>query len=206
MQRSTFYLQNYQNAQRWFQNNFGSELRNQRIRFFLINNPNATRDDVISVFCNIDCLCELEYPEQDIRQIKKMYLEQRGDFYRCGEIVFVYQYFLLHKNIPNEEQLTEMVRNTIDFERNPEAYHQKDKVFVPTLHLDKLSPIVKDTIVDEICSLCQNEIGYSAFYKLPPCNHIFHATKEACLGNAGIIDWLGSHTQCPNCKTKVVIE
>ncbi len=92
-----------------------------------------------------------------------------------------------------------------EFERDPEGYHEKDKVLVPTLNLDKLSPIVKDTFVSENCSLCQTEIGFHSFYKIPPCNHIFHADTEHCLGESNIITWLSNHKQCPNCKTIVSI-
>lgn len=195
----------YRNAQNWFSQTFGSELRNQKIRQFIIHNSPTSRDEIESLFCIVDCICELPYPENDIVNIKKLYLQKQGTFYRCAELPFVYQYFILHKDIPNEEELIEFVQNTLQFELNPEEFHQKDKVLVPTLNLDKLSPIVKDSYIDSICSLCQNEIGNNSFFKIPPCNHIFHATKEACLGESSILDWLSTNTQCPNCKTKVSI-
>jgi hypothetical protein len=200
------YSRQYKFAQNWFKENFGSELRNHQIRYFIISNPSTTKDEIINCFCNINCVCEISYPEHNIRNIKIKYLENRGDFYKCGEIVFIYEYYILHKTIPTEDQLTDMIRNTVAFETNPEEYHQKDKVHVPTLNLHKLSPIIKDTYVDEVCSLCQNEIGNNAFFKLPPCKHLFHASKEHCLEDSCILDWLQSHTQCPNCKTKVQID
>ena len=195
----------YRNAQAWFLENFGSELRNQKIRYFIMSNSPTTKEEIENIFCQVDCVCELPYPERDIINIKKLYLQSQGTFYRCNELTFVYQYYVLNKTVPTENDLIDFIRNALQFELNPEEYHQKDKVLVPTLNLDKLSPIIKDTYVDSLCSLCQNDIGNHSFFKIPPCNHMFHATKEECLGEYNIIDWLSSHTQCPNCKIKVSI-
>ena len=142
---------------------------------------------------------------EHIIDIKKQCLRKRGCFYTCFILPFAYQFYILQKQIPTEEELQETIQNMAAFERDPEGYHEKDKVLVPTLNLDKLSPIVKDTFVSENCSLCQTEIGFNSFYKIPPCNHIFHADTEHCLGDSNIITWLSNHKQCPNCKTIVSI-
>jgi hypothetical protein len=183
----------------------GVEPKNTDVLLYLLLNPNATVEQIEKKFCIVSCPCELSYPEKDIIDIKKQCLKKRGDFYGCSLLPFVYQYFVLQKEIPTEDQLEEVVYNIASFERDPEGYHEKDKVLVPTLNLDKLSPIIKDTSVEENCSLCQTEIGNHSFYKIPPCNHLFHAEKEHCLGESNIINWLSSHKQCPNCKTIVSI-
>jgi len=183
----------------------GVEPKNTDVLLYLLFNPNASVEQIERKFCIVSCPCELSYPEQDIIEIKKQCLKKRGDFYGCSVLPFVYQYFVLQKEIPTEDQLEEVIYNMASFQRDPEGYHEKDKVLVPTLNLDKLSPVIKDTFVEENCSLCQTEIGNHAFYKIPPCNQLFHADKENCLGESNIITWLSSHKQCPNCKTIVSI-
>lgn len=196
-------------AEDWYKLNFGValvdwEIFNYIFEYF-ISSKSPTVEDVEKTFCVISCPCELEYDTQYIIEIKKECLRKRGCFYTCQELVFVYEYYYLHRCIPSNEELEEIIKRYAEFTLNPEDFHQKDKIHVPALNLDKLSPIVKDTSVDENCSLCQEQIGTSSFYKLPPCNHIFHANAEKCLGTSTIIDWLSKNNFCPNCKSKVQI-
>jgi len=194
-------------AKRWYRENFQVECKDTEIINYISSQDitTLTTDYVISQFCFVNCICEVNYQDDYICEIKKKCLYTRGRFYTCLQLPLVYEYYLLHKDIPSDEKLTEIIERTYEFERNPEEFHEKDKILVPTLNLDKLSPIVKDTPVDENCSLCQSVISTKPFYKIPPCNHLFHADAEDCLGESTIINWLSNHKQCPNCKTIVQI-
>lgn len=199
-------------AERWYQQTFGTKLQDWDIFNFILlkiedNDENLpTIEELENEFCIISCPCEVEYDPETVINIKKECLRKRGCFYNCMQFLFVYEYYYLNRIIPTDDELQEIIQRYSDFTRDPEEFHQKDKVHVPVLNLDKLSPIVKDTYINENCSLCQEEIGSSSFYKLPPCNHLFHACAEKCLGTSTIMNWLSKNNFCPNCKTKVQIQ
>ena len=194
-------------AKRWYRENFQVDCKDPEIITYIASEDltTLTVEDVINQFCFVNCICEVNYQDDYICDIKKKCLYKRGCFYSCLQLPLVYEYYLLNRDIPTDEQLGEILQRAYEFERNPEEFHAKDKILVPTLNLDKLSPIVKDAPVDENCSLCQSTIGTKPFYKIPPCNHLFHANAEDCLGESTIINWLSNHKQCPNCKTIVQI-
>jgi len=204
---SLFSPEKYRPAKRWYREQFNVDCKDPEILNYIASNntETLTTDDIISQFCFVNCICEVNYDDNNICDIKKKCLYKRGKFYTCLQLPFVYEYYLLYKDIPTDEQLSEIVQRAYEFNRNPEEFHAKDKILVPTLNLDKLSPIVKDRPVDDNCSLCQSDIGTKPFYKIPPCNHLFHANAEDCLGESTIINWLSNHKQCPNCKTIVQI-
>lgn len=203
----TEYIEKYNNAKKWYNDHFNCECTDRNILSFIINNieNSLTIEDIIEVFCFVNCICEIDYPDNHICDIKRKCLYKRGGIFSCTELPLIYEYYLLYKEVPSNEDMLEIQQRLYEFDRNPEEFHQKDKILVPTLNLDKLSPIVKDSPVDENCSLCQSTIHTKPFYKIPPCNHLFHANSEDCLGDSSIINWLSNHKQCPNCKTIVEI-
>jgi len=195
----------------WYFKHFGTRIRDWEIFNYIVlkiqddDSNLPTVKEIEDVFCIISCPCEIEYDPETVINIKKECLRKKGCFYNCMQFLFVYEFYYLNKIIPTDEELQEIIQRYTEFTNDPEEFHQKDKVHVPVLNLDKLYPIVKDTYINENCSLCQEEIGSSSFYKIPPCNHMFHACAEKCLGTSTVINWLSKNNFCPNCKTKVQI-
>jgi hypothetical protein len=205
-----FSMESYLKSMSWFFKNYNCDLYDGTVLKYLQNEFSEGREPIKEQFEEAigspTCMCEFQYDTQILKMVKLDRLSKFGMLYTCEELIFVIQYYTLNKTIPTDEELLEYIRNNIEFENDPEQFHQKDKIHVPTLNLDKLSPIIKDTKVEEYCSLCQEQIGNNAFYKLPNCHHLFHASKEHCLEESCIIDWLSKHKYCPNCKTEVKIE
>lgn len=65
--------------------------------------------------------------------------------------------------------------------------------------LDKLKILSRDSVENDICSICQHDLfseNNNEFVKLPKCSHIFHAF---C-----IIEHLSKYDHhCPNCRISV---
>ncbi len=115
------------------------------------------------------------------------------------------EYYVLHGRIPTEEELEEFIRRVIEYSRNPEEFHQRDKQFVPTLHVDLL-PVEKfvKSNEDKACCICQEDFSEGQeVITLLPCKHQFHNKDEECLEGGCILNWLDKYNYCPMCKTKV---
>jgi len=207
---TTFSFESYSKAMEWFYKNYNIDLFDGLVLSYLQdkfeNNEIPLKEDLENYFSKPTCLCEDQYDPEALKTLKIEYLRRYGTLLSCTELNYAVQFYTLNKSVPTLEELRDYISNILEFDNDPEEFHKKDKIHVPTSNLDKLSPIIKDTSVEEFCSLCQEQIGFNAFYKLPQCNHLFHANKEKCLEDSCIIDWLSKHKFCPNCKTEVKID
>lgn len=172
-----------------------------------IHNVYPTFDEIMIEFYKDRCNCIYTHPPAIIKKVIKQCLLFKGDVPNCELYPLYVEYYTLHSKIPNEEELEEFVRRYIEFTRNPEDFHQKDKEFVPTLNIDKL-PVFNYSTVDkneiECCSICQDDfMSEQKVIQLKPCNHMFHYENKNCLDNGSIINWLEKNNMCPLCKTKI---
>jgi hypothetical protein len=120
-------------------------------------------------------------------------------------IEYIYQYFLLHQQYPDEQELAHFINNIQSFMRNPEEFHAGDKQLVPALGVERI-PRYTNEDKDAICCVCQDEIQVGQLVlKIPSCSHIFHAEGSACLDGSCVLDWLARSNLCPLCKTKVEV-
>ena len=168
-----------------------------------------TLDEIVDEMFTYRCVCLYFLPETDLRLLLKEYVLEKCDIPKCSDCHILIQYFILHKTLPSESQLSEFILRTLNFIQSPEEYHQQDKIRVPTLCIDQL-PIttITPSIVeqDRCCPLCQTDFELDQkIITLLPCNHMFHHTNQDCLENSSIITWLNENNYCPMCKTQVQI-
>ena len=124
----------------------------------------------------------------------------------CTSIMGVYEYIMLEKVCPTDDQYSHFCENVRRMRHEPEDYYEEKRVIVPTENVAHLS-ITDCKNSDQQCGICLQEIPLgTAVYCLPPCCHVFHAEKKACLGNAGIKNWLEKSPKCPNCQGEVEID
>lgn len=116
----------------------------------------------------------------------------------CRETEIVLEYEMLHKKFPCEDEIKEYIKRLREFETDPVQYFNNDKVDRPANFDNSLINYPTDNI-NEICSICFEQINKSPYYKLH-CGHFFHSEKNNCLGEANIVDWLKKNNFCPNCK------
>ena len=148
---------------------------------------------------------DVPFDLNELYEIVQHYLRDDGSLPHHNDLGHVYEYLLLHNDYPNYDQLLEFNRRTVAFFMNPEQYHSHDKMFVPALHVDKI-PRYSNQVEGEVCSICQDYINLGQLaLKLPPCNHVFHASNEDCLGEGSILKWLSENNKCPMCKSKVEV-
>lgn len=102
---------------------------------------------------------------------------------------------------------------------NPEEWYGPGRVaaapgtVAPEVYLASLEAALEDQaraapkgrVYDNECSLCLNSVGAGDVNSLVlPCGHLFHASFDRSTGCAGLIKWLGTHQDCPNCRQNVI--
>ncbi len=154
------------------------------------------------------CACVRNYPNNTVKKVIKQCLLYKGHLPSCELYPQYIEYYILHGRIPNDDELEEFIRRIIEFTRSPDEFHQKDKCFVPALHVDKL-PIEKyvKEEEDKACCICQEDfIQGQDMITLLPCRHQFHNKGDECLEGGSILNWLEKYNFCPLCKVKVSVE
>ena len=151
---------------------------------------------------------------EDLSGIIQHYIPTLGYLPSTTYLDTIFEYFLIHGEYPTPDELNATIRRTMSFFSNSQAYHQSDKVIVPTQHIDRL-PKYSNSNPTAFCGICQDTIQLSQqVIKLTPCGHEFHATASDCLQseedsqpttdeNGSIIKWLNNSNKCPMCKTQV---
>jgi len=171
------------------------------------NETFPSSEQLVEKIFNIRCRCVFFHSETDIKRLILDYISEKADIPNCQEYSTLLEFYILHKRLPTDEELEEYARRTMEFFTNPEDFHQKDKIRVPTLNIDKLPVIQYNGESCSTCSLCQEDFSEKQnVIILQPCNHHFHHDKKDCLETASIITWLEKNNFCPLCKTKVEVK
>jgi len=173
------------------------------------NDEYPVLEEIIDKVYEYRCQCVYLINELNIKNMLKDYISEKGDLPRCREYSYLIEYHIINKKIPSDQELEDFMIRAMEFMVNPEEFHQKDKIHVPALGVDKL-PVCnycKDTCKSTTCSLCQEDFTEEQkIITLLPCKHEFHYNDKECLGNASIKNWLDNNNYCPLCKTKVEIK
>ena len=162
-------------------------------------------DHIIDRLFEIRCSCVMEYPHAYVKKVIKQCILYTGGLPSCELYPKYIEYYVLHRRIPTDEELEEFIRRVIEYSRNPEEFHQKDKEFVPALNVDLL-PIEKylKSEKEQACCICQEDFcEEQEVITLLPCKHQFHNKSEECLEGGSVLTWLEKYNYCPMCKTKV---
>jgi len=166
-----------------------------------------TSDQLVEAVFNMRCQCVYFASESNIKPLILDYISEKADVPNCREYETLLEFHILHKRLPSDEELEDYTRRTADFFINPEDFHQKDKIRIPTLNIDKLPITQYDGGSCSTCSLCQEDfIDKQNVITLQPCNHHFHYDKKDCLDTASIITWIEQNNFCPLCKTKIEVK
>ena len=168
-----------------------------------------TLQEIIDEMFMYRCTCLYFLPENDIRLLLQDYVLQKCDIPKCSDCHLLIHYYILHKQLPSDQELVEFITRIYNFNQNPDEFYQQDKIKVPTLYIDQLpiSTITSNDIQqDRCCPLCQNDFELNqTTITLLPCKHIFHHKNEDCLDNSNIITWLKENNYCPLCKSHIHI-
>ncbi len=150
------------------------------------------------------CACVRNYPQNYVKKVIKQCILYIGSLPSCELYPQYIEYYVLHGRIPNDEELEEFIRRVIEYSRNPEEFHQKDKQFVPALNVDKLPREIYVKKEDKACCICQEDfIDGQEIITLLPCKHQFHNKDNECLEGGSILTWLEKYNYCPMCKVKI---
>lgn len=118
----------------------------------------------------------------------------------CQEVLLYLEYYNQENRFPTPDELIEYLQNLRNMMRNPEEFHQENKIKLPTQNLHLLKPCKNDH--EDNCGLCFECISKDDdCYKLP-CGHIFHSEDEKCL-NETVMKWLSENKTCPICKKEI---
>jgi len=196
----------YELARMYFSTQTGATLKDREILLYIIMNYKENNNTFPSIkeieenFCRLSCLCEYNYPEQKVIEMKKHLLYKYGRKPKnCVEVENLMEYELLNKRFPSEEELIEYTNNRLRFNYDPEEYYKEDKVEKPAKNFSEAMVKYPIEEIKENCSICFEEIKNKPYYQIS-CTHMFHANKEDCLGEASIVDWFKKNDYCPNCK------
>ena len=155
------------------------------------------------------CQCLYSYPQDILKKIFDLYVMTHARIPKCNEINFLIEFFIIHKSLPSDEELTEHIRRSIEFSTSPEDFHQRDKEFVPTIGIDKLPTYqykknTDSTQDNDCCAICRDDFQENqTIIQLKPCGHLFHSSNDECLEGASIRNWLEKYNHCPQCRTKI---
>ena len=162
-------------------------------------------DHIIDRLFEMRCACVMGYPQNYVKKVIKQCILYTGSLPSFELYPQYIEYYVLHGKIPTDEELEEFIRRVIEYSRNPEEFHQKDKEFVPALNVDLL-PVdkYKKNEEDEACCICQEDFcEEQEVITLLPCKHKFHNKSEECLEGGSVLTWLEKYNYCPMCKSKV---
>lgn len=166
-----------------------------------------TLDIIIDNFSTKLCSHALFVPLDFRKEIVRYFLCNFGRMPNCLETEAIINYRIIHKgNFPSEEELETTIKRTLEFDINPEEFHQKDKNYIPVANIELIKTEVLDSKETVGCALCFDQINNGSKYiKLNPCGHYFHAISKDCLDDKCIIDWMKTHKTCPVCRCEIKI-
>jgi hypothetical protein len=173
---------------------------------------------------------EITKPEMPtLREIAAVYLEQRicnhidfiPDRYRitimnillswsmqpwsCNDIEIMYAYYLSERTFPQTiDEFMSFLDRGIQAMTDPTFESFSSKTVEIDLSKFLTNFAARENGPNDVCCLCQdNIVGEQTIYKFP-CGHIFHATKDNCLGDSTVEDWFKRKNTCPLCRLEVV--
>jgi len=94
-----------------------------------------TKIEIETYFGNPTCFCEYNYNISILNIVKIDCLTKYGRLYTCEELPIVIEYYIINKRCPTYQELIEYIYNILNFENNPEEYHQRDKIYISTYNL-----------------------------------------------------------------------
>ena len=184
----------------------GVDIKNVLLDFFYDNEERFPDiDEFLNKVFYERCECLYSYPQDILKKVFDLYIMTHARIPKCNEINFLIEFYIIHKLLPSDDELTEHIRRSIEFSTSPEDFHQRDKQFVPTLGIDKL-PTYKYKIKEdkECCAICREDFqDETTVIELKPCGHLFHSSNDDCLEGASIRNWLEKYNHCPQCRTKI---
>jgi hypothetical protein len=162
--------------------------------------------------CNI-FLCfnklEINYNRDIVYKIIRKYICDYGIVPTCKFLFLSYQYYIQEKKVGSLQEISDYELLLNEIENDPEEFHNKHKLKIPTRNLLKLEYKIMSTELFEKkqpgCGLCQCDIEPSQKYYELPCGHCFHHSDNDCLECATIIFWLKNNKFCPICKQEVIL-
>ena len=189
------------------------KILNILLDFFYKNDEMFPQLDMFyNLIYNDRCICSNRFntTQSNIELIKKIVIDfvlLYSNYPNCNYYSFYIEFYILHNRIPLDEELEVFLNRVREFEISPEDFHQKDKLFVPTLNIDKLKNLdfgLVENPVNDCCAICRDEFEEKTqVIKLEPCNHLFHFKNDQCLQDASIFNWIQSYNFCPLCKSKI---
>lgn len=211
-------ISNYKN----YNDNPSLKIQNILLDYFYQNEEMfPSFDTFVNLIYNNRCLCSdrVSYiyqsfsrnsgteEENYIKNITVDFVMLHGFYPSCNYFSYYIEFFIIHNRIPTDDELSSFIERAREFNISPEDFHQKDKLLVPTLNIDKL--VVEEfsnisSPVNDCCAICREDFHpQTKTIKLSPCNHLFHSNNSECLQDASIINWLHSYNFCPLCNTKI---
>lgn len=149
------------------------------------------------------CLRQFVYSEQ--KAFIAHFLAEFGKTPTCAQTIASMEYHRIQHSWPSPQQLDDMIalRDRLAREMN---FEQKEKASMPTPNLDLLRAQTTDDS-NAMCAICQEKISPKDLcYKLTPCNHLFHAQSDKCLGDCSIVTWLKQNDKCPVCRQTIILD
>ena len=164
-----------------------------------------TLEGIVNDHLQRACFCLRSLSFTDQKAFITHFFIEFGKAPSCKQTFACAEYYRIQRTWPSPHQLDEMIER-IEHLANDLQFEQKERDATPTLNLHLLKPQPADEKSEAICALCQDPIKPKDLcYKLPPCNHLFHAQSEQCLGGCTITTWLEKNDKCPVCRQKIEI-
>lgn len=180
-------------------------LINKLESYYQINENLPESIDDFSTWHLTSCLCGRITEENLERGIEActFIISRDSRIPSCQEVLLNLEFYNIERRFPSTDELVQYLQNLRNLDRDPEEYHQENKVKVctPNLHLLKGQKNNKE----DNCGLCFESIQKEEECFKLPCGHIFHSEKEKCL-NDTILKWLYENKNCPICKKEVNLE
>ena len=124
----------------------------------------------------------------------------------CEMIEKSYLFYLQERRVGTTEEIVRFAQLVEELEDDPDEFHEKYKLKIPTPNLSNLqSKPMTEEIVEPMCGICQDQIKIQQHYFQLPCSHLYHANNDECLGNSTILCWLKENKVCPICKQEVIL-
>ena len=152
-----------------------------------------------------DCSCcaDLEAPKA-VAAAVHIWLHMTIPF-DCHCLLGVYHYLILEQRCPSDAEFNRFCDHVNRLAADPEQYYTTERVVISTRNLEHLTATTCQQS-DKQCGICLMDIALdSPVYSLPPCQHLYHADQQDCLGDKGIKNWLATSVHCPLCQQEVHI-
>lgn len=126
-----------------------------------------------------------------------------GVYPHCQMIRALLEFEATSDDLPTREQLEQVVRSFMEFDRDPDDYCKENRVKLGCPIVEDLKPMKADE--EDVCPMCQEPIKVGDLvYTMPCCQVGFHHSL-ACLDAKNILDWLKQSKKCPACNCEVTV-